>query len=60
LGIGADMSIESKNYCMSRKCKSCERANTCDLLENVLKERLTYNPFENLKELMERKYDKTR
>lgn len=54
------MSIESKNYCIARKCKSCERANTCDLLENVLKERLTYNPFENLKELMERKYDKTR
>lgn len=58
--LGADMSIESKNYCIARKCKSCERANTCDLLENLLKERLTYNPFENLKELMEKKYDKTR
>ena len=48
------MIMENK-YCMARKCKSCERRTTCDLLENTYKERMTYRPFENIKELMEKK-----
>ena len=40
---------------MARKCKTCERSATCDLLENTYRERLTYKPFENIKELLEKK-----
>lgn len=56
------MSIESKNYCIARKCKNCERQTTCDLLENTYKEHLMYKPFEKLKEIWEKKQnaDKTR
>ncbi len=54
------MNIEGKNYCISRKCKTCERKGTCDLLENVYKERLMYKPFENIIEIWEKKHgDKT-
>lgn len=48
-------SIEGQNYCLSRKCKTCERQTTCDLLENVYKERLMYKPFENILEIWEQK-----
>lgn len=53
--IGDNMSIESKNYCIARKCKTCERKGTCDLLDNIYKERLMYKPFENILEIWEQK-----
>lgn len=40
--------------CMKYKCKVCPKKAECD--EKLKNERLTYKPFENLKELLEKKY----
>lgn len=45
--------------CMKYKCKDCPKRQDCD--KQLNEERLTYRPFENLKQIMEQKYDhKTR
>ena len=44
--------------CMKYKCKICPKKVECD--EKLKKEMLTYFPFENLKEILEKKNgDKT-
>lgn len=39
--------------CMKYKCKVCPKKIECD--KKLLEERLTYKPFENLKEILEKK-----
>lgn len=39
--------------CMKYKCKSCPWKIECEL--KMIEERLTYKPFENLKEILEKK-----
>ena len=48
------MTFNEIEYCMQRKCKECKIYTECDLL---IKQqwRLTYKPFENIKEIWERK-----
>lgn len=50
--------MESTDFCMRRKCKTCPINETCEQLNNTLKQRLMWKPFENLKELLEKKDDK--
>lgn len=52
--MGGIMKFAEYEYCMKRKCKECKIYTECDLL---IKQqwRLTYKPFENLKEIWERK-----
>ena len=42
------MTFKGSDYCMRNKCKTCERNLECMLLNNTLKERLTYKPFEEI------------
>lgn len=52
------MSLKSVEYCMERKCKTCERSKECGMLNITLHQRLMWKPFENLKEVLEKRNDK--
>jgi len=49
------MNFEEYDYCMRRKCKNCKLDGECKLLDKSLSWRLMWHPFENLKEIMEKK-----
>ena len=51
------MSFESTDFCMRRKCKMCPLNTECDILSNTARwqNRLVYLPFENLKEILEKR-----
>lgn len=52
------MNYEECDYCMRRKCKNCEIGTDCVVIDHIHENRLMWHPFENLKEVMEKKHDK--
>lgn len=53
------MKLKEIEFCMKRKCKVCSKYETCDLKFKD-KEILTYKPFENLFEILEKKKNDNR
>lgn len=50
------MKLKEIEFCMKRKCKVCQKYITCDLkFKDIENNVLTFRPFENLKEIMEKK-----
>lgn len=49
------MKFREYDYCMRRKCKDCKIDGGCKLLDESLHWRLMWHPFENLKEILEKK-----
>lgn len=47
------MKFEEINYCMKRKCKNCVIDKSCQQLNETHKA-LTYKPFENISEILEK------
>jgi hypothetical protein len=47
------MTYEECDYCMRRICKNCEKLEECTKPKKET--RLMWHPFENLKEIMEKK-----
>lgn len=53
------MKYDEADFCMKRLCRTCPRKEICDILEYTKLWRLTYKPFECLKDhILCRRYDK--
>lgn len=48
--VGDSMDLFDGRYCMERLCRACPRKEECDILEYTKEWRLTYKPFEHLKD----------
>lgn len=53
------MTYKECDYCMRRKCKDCKMETDCVVVNRIHENRLMWHPFENLKEIMEKKYGHT-
>lgn len=49
------MTFREYEYCMKRKCKNCIYDGECKGLNEIIQRKLMWKPFENLKEIMEKK-----
>jgi hypothetical protein len=49
--------FEQYDWCMRHKCKNCKVDNECEILNDTRRLRLMWHPFENLKEVLEKKND---
>jgi hypothetical protein len=51
------MTFKEYDFCMRRKCKNCKLDGECKYINRLHETRLLWHPFENIKEIVEKKND---